>query len=267
MLLGFAVATLFFSLVAGAKNNLTLAKLDLISLSKFTQEEHISYEDIPFITRKASVIVPAYKEQPNLYPLCEKVFAATRKASIDVEIIVVDDDSNDGSIQTVKELKQKGYNISIHVRKGIKGLSTAVLTGFSLAKNQVMLVMDADLQHPPQFVPSLLEPLFNGSATFSLGSRNVAGGGISKDWSMARRMISHTATLLALPLVQVTDPMSGFFAIHNISYQATKNLNPLGFKIALELLVKSENLSVIEIPFTFVSRMQGESKLKLKTQL
>eukprot|EP00123_Amoebidium_parasiticum_P001256 comp12299_c0_seq1/m.7141 comp12299_c0_seq1/g.7141 ORF comp12299_c0_seq1/g.7141 comp12299_c0_seq1/m.7141 type:complete len:329 (-) comp12299_c0_seq1:223-1209(-) len=220
------------------------------------------------ITRKVSIIVPTYKEQPNIAPLCERVFAATRKAGIEAEMIIVDDNSKDGSVETVTNLHENlGYDISIVVRKNEKGLSTAVLAGFDRASNDVMLVMDADLQHPPETVPDLLVPIFNGSATFSLGSRNVAGGGVSKDWGMARRVISHGATMLALPLVSVSDPMSGFFAIHKKSLQSAQDLNPLGFKIALELMVKCENMTVVEVPFTFVSRTQGESKLKLKTQV
>eukprot|EP00462_Mataza_sp_D1_P018138 CAMPEP_0175140124 /NCGR_PEP_ID=MMETSP0087-20121206/11287_1 /TAXON_ID=136419 /ORGANISM="Unknown Unknown, Strain D1" /LENGTH=135 /DNA_ID=CAMNT_0016423217 /DNA_START=44 /DNA_END=448 /DNA_ORIENTATION=+ len=131
----------------------------------------------------SSVVVPAYKEVGNLRPLCERIFAACKQAGIDktTEVVVVDDNSCDGSVEVVNELKKEGYNVRIIVRTKERGLSSAVLRGFDDAKGDVMLCMDADLQHPPEKVPELIEALKEG-AEFVIGTRYAPGVAIDKDW-------------------------------------------------------------------------------------
>eukprot|EP01134_Creolimax_fragrantissima_P006389 CFRG6389T1 len=215
---------------------------------------------------KASVVVPAYQEQPNIRLLCERVFTATRAQNIVVEMIIVDDNSQDGSVEVVKELQDEGYDIKIEVRTEERGLSTAVMRGFDLAENEVMMVMDADLQHPPEIVPALLSPIFNNTAHLSIGSRYVKGGG-TKDWAIHRRVISWTATALAWPIAPVSDPMTGLFAIRKSLYLTATDLDPRGFKIGLELMVKCSPHETGEVPYVFTHRIMGESKLETKAQI
>eukprot|EP00123_Amoebidium_parasiticum_P019935 comp37484_c0_seq1/m.47347 comp37484_c0_seq1/g.47347 ORF comp37484_c0_seq1/g.47347 comp37484_c0_seq1/m.47347 type:complete len:351 (-) comp37484_c0_seq1:100-1152(-) len=217
------------------------------------------------LPKQVSIIVPTYKENENIPNLVTRVFEATRGAGITAELVIVDDNSNDGSVETVQGM-QKNYDVTIMVRKKAKGLSSAVLAGFSQAKYDVMMVMDADLSHPPEAIPALLQPIFEGTADFALGSRHVAGGG-TKDWPMSRKIISWGASLLAWPLTDAHDPMSGFFAVTKNLYREAHSLNPLGFKIALELMVKSPPTYMVEVPYVFVDRAAGTSKLKLKTQV
>ena len=143
-----------------------------------------------------SVIVPAYREAPNLRPLTERVFAATGQAGLDAELIVVDDNSQDGSVETVEELARR-FPVRIVVRTQERGLSSAVLRGFEEAMGDVLVVMDADLQHPPEKIPELVECLTAGRADFALGSRYAGQGRIDRDWPLVRRLNSKVATLLA----------------------------------------------------------------------
>lgn len=219
-----------------------------------------------------SVIVPAYREAPNLRPLTERVFAATGQAGLDAELIVVDDNSQDGSVETVEELAKR-FLVRIVVRTQERGLSSAVLRGFEEAMGDVLVVMDADLQHPPEKIPELVECLTAGRADFALGSRYAGQGRIDRDWPLVRRLNSKVATLLARPLTRVRDPMSGFFALHRDTWRRaagtgrTGGLNPVGYKIALELLVKARCRRCVEVPITFADRAAGRSKLTLAEQL
>ena len=160
-----------------------------------------------------SVVVPAYNETPNIRPLTERLFKSTSGAGLDAELIIVDDESEgtEGTKLEVDMLAREGYRISIHARRRAegRGLSSAVLLGFSRAKYPVVLCMDADLQHEPESVPAVAKPVLDDSADFSVGSRNVGGGGVGFEWSLSRRIISAGATALALPLTRCSDPMSG----------------------------------------------------------
>ncbi len=213
-----------------------------------------------------SVVVPAYREADNLRPLTERVFAATRQAGLEAELIVVDDDSRDGSVEVVESLAAD-HPVRIIVRRGERGLATAVLRGFDEANGDILVVMDADLQHPPEKVPELVECIASGQAEFVIGSRYVGEGRIDKDWPLVRRLNSQVATLLARPLTSVRDPMSGFFALHRDTWRRAAPLNPLGYKIALELMVKARCSPCAEVPIVFGDRAAGESKLSLAEQL
>jgi dolichol-phosphate mannosyltransferase len=177
--------------------------------------------------RSLSIIVPTYREAANLRPLCERVFAATRAAGIDAELLIVDDDSNDGSEEIVRELGRE-YDVHIHVRKGERGLSSAVVAGFARANHDTLLVMDADLSHPPESVPAVAEPVFAAAADFVVGSRYVGGGRVQEDWPLLRRLNSWGATLLARLLTPVRDPMTGFFCLRKETWQRAQKLNPIG---------------------------------------
>ncbi|CAK0896886.1 unnamed protein product, partial [Prorocentrum cordatum] len=225
-------------------------------------------------TRKAlSVIVPTYNEVENIRPLCERLFKAVKDAGLTTELVVVDDESagSDETARIVRELGEQGFPVRIHCRKRVegRGLSSAVLLGFQMAKHDVVLCMDldADLQHEPESVPAVAEPVLSGSAEFSIGSRHVAGGGLGFEWSKFRTtgLVSWGATLLAWPVAASTDPMSGFFCTSKpVLGRAEGRLNLIGFKIGLEIMARCRCHPVKDVAITFQERNAGESKLSAK---
>ena len=183
-----------------------------------------------------SVIVPALNEGPNLRPLVEQIDAALRSAALSYEILIVDDNSADETPRIVPELADK-FPVRLLVRSVPKdGLGGAVLHGLREARGKIFVVMDADLQHPPQKLPELIEPIERGEAQFVLGSRYVPGGSTGEKWGALRKLNSRLATLLARPFTgNVSDPMSGFFALKREIFERGQRLTPLGYKIGLEL--------------------------------
>jgi dolichol-phosphate mannosyltransferase len=210
----------------------------------------------------ASIIVPTYREAANIEPLTTRVFAATTAAGIEAELIIVDDDSQDGTEAIVERLRGQ-YPIRLIVRRGQRGLSGAVLAGFGEARFDRFVVMDADLQHPPESIPRLLARLEQDHCDFVLGTRYGGAGSIASDWPPLRRLGSAIATLLARPLAPLSDPMSGFFALHRRTWEQAASLDPIGYKIALELFVKGGCRHPAEVPITFASRTAGASKASL----
>jgi dolichol-phosphate mannosyltransferase len=214
---------------------------------------------------KYSVIVPAYKEQGNLEPLTKRITAAMESAGHhrnEFEIIVVDDNSRDGSEETVAALQRDNYPVTIIVRTKERGLSSAVLAGFAAARSDCLICMDADLQHPPEYVPKVFDALSQPGVEFTLGTRYGAGVAIDKDWPLHRRIISWGARILARPLTPLSDPMSGFFGLKKgVLNRGLPNVSPIGYKIALELYVKCRIRNYNEVGFSFAARTVGESKL------
>jgi dolichol-phosphate mannosyltransferase len=212
-----------------------------------------------------SIIVPTYREVDNLDPLCRRTFAATTTAGITAEMIIVDDDSQDGS-QTLVATLARDFEIRMVTRHGARGLGSAVLRGFEEARWDTLLVMDADLSHPPERIPAVAGPVFSGQAEFAIGSRYVPGGALQQ-WPWHRRLASLAATLPARWLVPVRDPMAGFFCLPRAVWQQADRLNPVGYKIGLELLVKARCRKIVEVPIVFADRQAGLSKLDFKQQL
>jgi dolichol-phosphate mannosyltransferase len=215
----------------------------------------------------ATIVVPAFSEGLNLEALIERVFAALAARGMEktTEMIIVDDNSPDQSVAVVEQQAKK-HRVRIIVRKGERGLSSAVMRGFDEAQGEALLCMDADLQHPPERVPDLLDALFKG-AEFVIGTRYGKGVAIDKNWPLHRRIISKGARLLARPLTTLSDPMTGFFGVQKKAYMAARKagtLSPKGFKIAMEVFVKTGVTKVVEIPFDFGTRVYGESKLTSK---
>jgi dolichol-phosphate mannosyltransferase len=157
--------------------------------------------------------------------------------------------------------------VRIVVRKGERGLATAVIHGIEASSGDIVVVMDADLSHPPSAIPTMLERLRRGDSDFVLGSRYVEGGSIHDDWSLFRRLNSVIPSLLARPLCPLKDPMSGFFAFRRADMPDAARLSPVGYKIALEIYVKGYFNNPSEVPIHFADRQHGESKLSLKEQL
>lgn len=217
-------------------------------------------------------MVPCYKEGGNVIPLVTRVFAAIDKSKNynrkNTELIFVDDNSNDGSVEKVKELASPaggGYPARIIVRTTERGLSSAVLEGFTQAKGKYLLCMDGDLQHPPESVPLLLDAMYEGNKEFVIGTRYGKGVEIDKNWPLHRRVISKTARLMARPLTPLSDPMTGFFGITKDAFgRAGNRVNRQGFKICMELYVQCRVKSHGEVPFSFGVRTEGQSKLSGK---
>lgn len=214
-----------------------------------------------------SVVVPTYQEVENIRVLVERISGAMTAAAMAVEIIIVDDDSRDGTEKLVSELAGEGFSVRVEVRVNQRNLSTAVTDGFKLGVGEFLVCMDADLSHPPEKIPEMVGKLRSGESDFVLGSRYVAGGSTDAGWGLFRWVNSKAATILALPLVRVKDPMSGFFALRSETFESAASLSPIGYKIALELLVKCRCRNVVEVPIEFADRRFGQSKLNLSEQL
>lgn len=212
-----------------------------------------------------SIIIPTFKEAENIPVLIKKIDAAMKEAGLSYEAVIVDDDSNDGTIESVDNLK-KNYNIKLKVRKNERGLSSAVIEGFKISTYKIIVVMDADLSHPPRKIPELVNPILDGSAEFAIGSRFVKGGS-ARHFNLYRKLNAWISKMLARPFAKVTDPMAGFFAFPKKIFKPDMVLNPLGFKIGLELLVKASPKNIVEIPIIFEERLYGESKLSVKEQV
>ncbi len=214
-----------------------------------------------------SIIIPTYCEAENLTVLIPRVNQSLTAASLDAEIIVVDDDSPDETIQVCQTLAEK-FPLRLITRKDERGLSTAVIAGLEAATGEILLVMDADLSHPPENIPELVSALNQPQADFVIGSRYVEGGSTDQSWGWFRKWNSRVATWLSRPFTSARDPLAGFFAIKRQTYRKARQiLNPVGYKIGLELIVKCRCRNVVEIPIDFADRVSGTSKLSFKEQL
>ena len=214
---------------------------------------------------EVSIIVPTYKEAQNIYPLSGQIDQAMKDAKLTYEIIVVDDDSKDGIVEAVEKIKDR-YNIKLKVRKDEKGLSSAVIAGFGMVTGELIVVMDADLSHPPSKIPELVVPILDGNSDFMIGSRFVKGGS-APHFNWYRKLNAWVSKMIARPFTRASDPMAGFFAFHRRLLKPGLELNPLGFKIGLEMIVKASPKRISEVPIQFRERQFGESKLSLKEQI
>jgi dolichol-phosphate mannosyltransferase len=211
-----------------------------------------------------SLIVPTYNERENLPTLADRVHRALK--GYHYELIIVDDNSPDGTAELAENLSHK-YPVRLICRKGERGLASAVVAGFNYAKGEILGVIDADLQHPPERVPELLQQI-EGGADVAVASRYIPGGSVG-EWGILRRIISKGATILArmLPSIRkVKDPLSGFFLMRREVIEDIE-LKPVGYKILLEVLARGRINGVKEVPYTFGERTWGESKLDLREQI
>ena len=214
--------------------------------------------------KAVSVVVPTYKEVASLPALVARLAAVRAAHNLDLELIVSDDNSRDGSEELIRDAGLPWARML--VRTTDRGLSPAVLDGLRLARHDWLFVMDADLSHPPEKLPEMLAELEKG-ADFVLGSRYVRGGSTDAEWGFFRWLNSKVATILARPFSPARDPMSGFFGLRRQTFLRGQDLNPIGYKIALELLVKCRCQRIVEVPIHFADRTMGESKLNFKEQL
>jgi len=155
-------------------------------------------------------------------------------------------------------------------REGSRGLATAVVEGWKAARGEILGAMDADMQHPPELLPDLLDPILMGRADIVIGSRHVSGGSVGK-WNLPRRSVSRGASAIAFMMLPqilrpVRDPMSGFFLVKRVVIDLAL-LRPTGYKILLEILAKGKYRRVVEVPYVFEERKNGKSKLGPKQYL
>ncbi len=214
-----------------------------------------------------SIVLPTFNEAPNIIGLLETIDGVLR--AVPHEIIVVDDDSPDGTWKIATEFSQRRAGIKVLRRIGKKGLSSAVVDGFDAAHGNILMVMDADGQHDPALLLRLVQTIENG-ADLSIGSRYVLGGSVG-EWVADRRIISRLGTFFAsrLSRVPVSDPLGGFFAMRTDLYrQIRSKLHPTGFKILLEILAAvPASTRLIEVPLVFRMRLHGQSKLSFAVQI
>ena len=217
------------------------------------------------MSKSISIIIPTYNERENITPLVERIDRAL--STRDYEVVFVDDNSKDGTAELINSLSGK-YPVRVMVRKEERGLATAVVHGIDHSDGSTVVVMDADLQHPPEVITDLLGKA-GDNADIVIASRYVDGGGL-KGWGLTRRIISAGAIILAHLLLPATravkDPMSGFFSFKRRVVGKAK-LKPSGYKILLEILMEGEFQKVAEVPYTFSNRSGGESKLNARQQI
>ena len=214
-----------------------------------------------------SVVVPTYREAENLGLLIPEITAVLRATAVAHEIIIVDDNSQDGTPQVIDGLRQDGHAVRLITRLEERGLSSAVVRGFQEARGEYLLCMDADLSHPPEALPRMLQAVRTPGTDFVIGSRYVSGGTTEEGWGLFRWLNSRIATLLARPFTSAKDPMAGYFALPRAVFARARELSPIGYKIGLELMVKCGCKRVREIPIHFSDRKFGQSKLTFKEQL
>lgn len=215
---------------------------------------------------KISLVVPTYNERENLPTLMEGLRSVL--GDYELEIIIVDDSSPDGTGEVAEQLSREYSNVKVIHRERKRGLASAVIEGFNCAREDILGVIDADLQHPPENIFKMLKEIQNG-ADIVIASRYAEGGGI-EGWSKGRKLVSKVASLLPrviFPKIRnIRDPVSGFFLVKRAALEGA-NLNSIGFKILLEILVKGAYDKVVEVPYVFQERKKGKSKLGFKEYL
>ncbi len=215
-----------------------------------------------------SVILPTYNEAPNIRSVLDDIERSLGHTPF--EVIIVDDDSPDGTWKEADALAVKLKYLRVIRRRGKRGLSSAVLEGFKHAKGSVFAVMDADGQHDSALLPALYKEITSGRADIAIGSRYIVGGSVG-EWNERRFLMSRAATKLSMWLcrIRVRDPMSGFFAIRrSVAEPIIPLLQPRGFKILFDFLTHCPRVTrLVELPLTFGERRNGESKLNSVVQL
>lgn len=211
-----------------------------------------------------SLILPTYQEGKNIAAVVEQLSAKLESFLPGAyELIVVDDNSPDGTWSIALELCAQYPTLRVMRRTDERGLATAVVRGWQAARGEILGVIDADLQHPPEVLGQLWQAITQG-ADMALASRNVEGGGVS-EWSLLRRILSRGAQVLGLVILpevlgRVSDPMSGYFLVRR-SAIAARVLSPLGYKISIETIGRGQIGTIAEVGYEFQERLSGDSKV------
>lgn len=227
------------------------------------QEELLKTGKVPL-----SIVLPTYNESQNITRMLDSI-ADTLSADALAEIIVVDDNSPDGTGDIASQYKVNNKKLRIQVirRPGKLGLSSAILAGVQSAAGDIVVVMDGDFSHPPNAIPQMVEELQDSDYDIVVASRYIKGGSVI-GWPFKRRLMSKGATKIAqVGLgIDVNDPMSGFFAFKRHIIEGIK-FDAIGYKMLLEILVKAKGARVKEVPYTFTNRRAGASKLDSSVML
>ncbi len=215
-----------------------------------------------------SIIIPTYNESQNILKILRSIGENLPK-NMFTETIVVDDNSPDGTGKVVEDYlktlkKMTNHTVDIIHRKTKFGLSSAILNGIQQAKGETIIVMDSDFSHPPQIIPKMIDALKKSHSDIIVASRYVSGGGIT-DWPLKRKVLSKIGNNIAKKFlgIKINDPMSGFFAFKSSIINELK-FDVIGYKMLMEILVKTKGVVVTEIPYTFTDRKIGSSKLDRK---
>ena len=207
-----------------------------------------------------SLITPTYNERENIALLAKEVFSVLDgNTEIDLELIIVDDNSPDGTGDIAEELCEK-FPVKVVHRSGKLGLGSAVMEGFKKSDREYLGVIDADLSHDPIVLPDLIMGLRDFDLT--IGSRYDADSKVEK-WPWYRKLISQTGVFLAQKLTGVQDPLAGYFFLRR-EVLGNMTLTSPGYKILLEILVKGDYRNFLEVPFVFRNRQFSSSKLNVK---
>jgi len=210
-----------------------------------------------------SIVVPTYNERTRIAELIAAVLNVFAAEGLDGELLIVDDNSPDGTGAIVDGLRaQYGGRLQVVHRAGKLGLGTAVMAGFLASRAPIVGVMDADFSHPPDVLPALYRVQQEFGVDAVVGSRYIAGGRV-ENWPFVRQMLSKLACVMAWPLTPVRDATSGFFLIRREVVEGV-SIAAGGFKICLELLMRSPVRSVAEVPYVFTDRTIGQSKMTLR---
>jgi dolichol-phosphate mannosyltransferase len=229
--------------------------------------EHLNYGNPPVGSTDSiflSLVIPTFNERENIGNLIKQLSRVLDPVLLhQYELIVVDDDSPDLTWQYAETLTEANPQVQVMRRQQERGLSTAVIRGWQASRGQVLGVIDADLQHPPEVLLQLLSQVEQG-ADLAVASRHVEGGGVSH-WSAARRFLSRGAQILGLILLprvvgRVSDPMSGYFLVRRQAVTEVA-LNPLGYKILLEVIGRGNVEHIAEVGYVFQERELGSSKV------
>lgn len=215
------------------------------------------------MSMKFSFVIPTYNEAGGIERLLTSLDDEFKRNGLDGEIIVVDDNSPDGTGAIVDRLSQTMPVRCLH-RPGKMGLSSGVIDGWKFARpeSEALGAMDADFSHDISIIPRMVQALESGGYGLAIGSRYVPGGGI-KNWPLKRKVTSLVAISLAKPLTPVRDITSGYFLVKREALEGVE-LDPIGFKIGLEVIAKAHYGNVLEVPYVFTDRVAGESKLNQK---
>ena len=212
-----------------------------------------------------SLVLPTYNEVQNLPRLIPRLTSVLEREGVPFEIIVVDDDSPDGTWALAGEMALADRRLRVIRRRGERGLATAVVAGWNAAQGEILGVMDADLQYPPEGLPALLRVMVADGAVDVVVASRYAPGAQMGPWSLRREITSRAAILLAklaLPrtLGQLRDPNAGYFLIRRRVIEGI-DLQPLGYKILIEVLARGRWQRMVEIPHPYEGRHEGASKL------
>jgi len=217
---------------------------------------------------RLALVIPTLCEAENIATLIDRIRRVLDPLSISYEILVVDDDSCDGTGQVVAAIAAQDPRVRLLVRHGERGLSGAILHGWQNSAASVLGVMDADLQHPPELLPELLAAI-EKDRDIVIGSRYTAGGELG-GWNPFRKLLSAAAVWVAWPVqrsrVRAKDPLSGYFMVRRSCLERVQ-FQQSGFKLLLEILVRAKVQSIEEIPFAFGARRRGSSKAGVKVAL